>query len=178
MDITETLAELGLAEANHTAEEAVAAAKVSLATLRESASTVESVTAAHSSASQEIERFKGEIETVKASLTTAQTELQAFREKEAEAVKAANAELIQAAVNRGAIPSQDTAAKDFWSKSLESDPTGAKAALAALPGIAGATETVVASQAGTVAPLTREEFDALPTFERNKFIRSGGKVAK
>jgi len=176
MDITETLAELGLAEANQTAEEAVAAAKVSLATLRESASTVETVTAAHTSASQEIERFKGEIETVKASLTTAQTELQAFRDKEAESVKAANAELIQAAVNRGAIPSKDEATKSFWSKSLESDPTGAKAALAALPGTPEATETVVASMPGSKPTLSKEEFKKLSPVQQNAHMRAGGKV--
>lgn len=177
MDITATLAELGLAEANHTAEEAVAAAKASLATLRESASTVETVSAAHQNASQEIERFKGEIETVKASLQTAETELQAYRDKEAEAVKAANAELIQAAINRGAIPSKDETTKAFWEKSLESSPEEAKAALAALPGAPEAKETVVASMAGAPAAISRAEFDKMSPIERNKYMRSGGKIS-
>lgn len=178
MEKTELLIELGLIESATSEDEAVTAAKAALATLRESASTVETVTAAHTSASQEIERFKGEIETVKASLTTAQTELQAFRDKEAEAVKAANAELIQAAVNRGAIPSQDEATKSFWSKSLESDPAGAKAALAALPGAPDATESVVAAMAGTKPSMTREEFEKMNPREKNEYMRNGGKLTK
>ena len=182
MDIT-PLIELGLVEAGQEPETALEVAKAAVATLRESASTAEAVTAAHSSASQEIERFKGEIETVKASLTTAQTELQSYRDKEAEAVKAANAELIQAAVNRGAIPPQDDATKGFWAKSLESDAEGAKAALAALPGKEAAKgESVMAGMNkagdGKPEPITRAELDAMSPIDRNAYMRSGGKVIK
>jgi hypothetical protein len=183
MDIISTLTELGLVETANTPEEAVTAAKASIATLREAASTVETVTAAHTSASQEIERFKGEIETVKASLTTAETELKAFRDKEAEAVKAANAELIQAAVNRGAIPPQDEATKGFWADSLESNHEKAKAALAALPGKEAAKgESVMAGMNkagdGKPEPITRAELDAMSPIDRNAYMRSGGKVIK
>jgi hypothetical protein len=182
MEITEILTELGLAESNQTAEEAVAAAKTSLATLRESASTVESVTAARASeleavnaAKAEAARIAGELETVKASLKM-------LEDEKAEQVKAANAEIVQAAVNRGAIPPQDDATKAFWLKSLSIDPESTKAALSALPSKDAASGQSVAAEVvkDGAAPteITRAEFDAMSPVERNKYMRSGGKIAK
>ena len=180
MEITETLAELGLAESGQTPEEAVAAAKATLANLRESAATVETVSASHqaeiekvSAHQAEIDRLKGELETVSA----AKAELE---KKEAEKVEAANAELVQAAINRGAIPPQDEKAKTFWLESLKTNPEFAQAALAALPGTKAAegTSEVVkaASASNSPAPITRAEFDALSPIQRNEFMRAGGKL--
>ena len=182
MEITETLAELGLAESNQTAEEAVAAAKVALASLRESASTAESVTASAASATEavtaanaEVTRLTGELEAV----TAAKVALEA---KEAEVVKAANAELIQAAVTRGAIPPQDEAAKSFWLKSLALDPELTKAALAALPGKEVANSKSVQPSmnkgSGIPDPISRAEFDAMDPTDRNNYMRAGGKIIK
>lgn len=180
MDIIEKLVELGLAEPTHTPEEAISAAKASLASLRESASVIESINASYAAeteavtaAKADVTRLSGELETVKASLKT-------FEDKEAEAVKAANAELIQAAVNRGAIPPQDEATKGFWADSLESNHEKAKAALAALPGKEAAKgESVMAgmNKAGEkVTELTKAEFDAMSPQDKSQFSRSGGRI--
>lgn len=183
MDIISTLTELGLVETANTPEEAVTAAKASIATLRESASTAETVAAANvtqteavTAAQAEVARVTSELETVKASLKT-------YEDEKAEAVKAANAELIQAAVDRGAIPPQDEATKGFWADSLESNPEKAKAALAALPGKEAAKgESVMAGMNkagdGKPDPIARAEFDAMSTIDRNNYIRSGGKIIK
>ena len=182
MEITEILTELGLAESNQTAEEAISAAKTSLATLRESASTVESVTASRPAELEEVRAAKEKAKELSSELETVKASLKVLEDEKAEQVKAANAELIQAAVNRGAIPPQDEATKAFWADSLASNPEGAKAALAALPGKAAASgESVVAEavKAGSApAEITRAEFDAMNPVERNAYMRKGGKVAK
>jgi hypothetical protein len=182
MEITEILTELGLAESTHTAKEAVSAAKASLATLRESASTVESVTAARATDLGFLESARAEIAAKNAELIEKVEALQALQSEKAEQVKAANAELIQAAVNRGAIPPQDDATKAFWADSLASNPEGAKAALAALPGKAAASgESVVAEAVkadSAPAEITRAEFNKMSPVERNQYMRSGGKIAK
>ena len=179
MEITETLAELGLAEAGQTAEEAVSAAKAALATLRESASTVESITAARSAEIEEVNAAKAEVERITGELETVKASLAAFEAKEAESITAARVELVEAAVKRGAIPPQDEATKAFWLESLESNPEKAQAALAALPGkdaAKGESEAVKAANAATPQTITRAEFDALTPIERNQFMRSGGKL--
>jgi len=182
MEITEILTELGLAESNQTADEAVAAAKASLATLRESASTVESVTASRPAELEEVKAAKAEAVRIAGELETVKASLKALEDEKAEQIKAANAEIVQAAVNRGAIPPQDEATKAFWLKSLDLDPESTKAALAALPGKAAASgESVAAAVAKeTKAPveITRAEFDAMSPVERNAYMRKGGKVAK
>jgi hypothetical protein len=181
MDIT-PLIELGLVEANQEPETALEVAKASLATLRESASTVESVTAARATEIEEVKAAKAEVATKTAELLETVTALQALQAEKAEQVKAANAELIQAAVNRGAIPPQDDATKAFWADSLESNPEKAKAALAALPGNPAANgESVMAGMNkgdGKPDPIARAEFDAMSTIDRNNYIRSGGKIIK
>ena len=181
MDITDTLTELGLAEAGQTAEEAVSAAKANLATLRETASSAESVTASHKDAAEKIEAANAEVSRLTTELETVTAAKNALEAKEAESVKAANAELVQAAVNRGAIPPQDEKAKSFWLASLETSPEFAQAALAALPGTKaadGKSEAVKAANAMPMNPdpISRKEFDALNSKDKAAFIKAKGKI--
>lgn len=182
MEIIEILTELGLAEAGQTAEEAVTAAKASLATLRESASTVESVTAARATEIEEVNAAKAELATKVAELETVKASLKTLEDEKAERVTASHKELIQAAIDRGAIPPQDEKAQAFWLNSLKADTESASAALASLKGTEaakGESEAVKAGYASNVpAPISREEFDALSQSERSEFMRSGGKIAK
>jgi hypothetical protein len=182
MEITETLVELGLAEAGQSPEEAVSAAQAALATLRENASTVETVTASNAEIAEKIEAANAEVARLTGELESVRAANAALVERENKAKDKELEDLVQAAVNRGAIPPKDDKTKAFWLESLKANTELAQAALAALPSAqaaSGESEAVKAAAAkpATPDPISRSEFDKLSKPQQNAFMRSGGKIS-
>ena len=130
----EHLIELGLVEASQDVETAMAAAKTSLATLRESASTAETVQAAAVEAAADYDKMK-------ARMTELEEENAKLKKGMSDKASAAADHAIDEAVKAGRIAPQDEATKSFWRSSILADESSAiiLASIPANPALSGQT---------------------------------------
>ena len=120
------LIELGLVEASHDPETALATAKTNLAELRETAAGVETVKAAAAADGDELTKLK-------AKYMELEEENKTLKKGMTEKAKAAADVAIADAVKAGRIAPLDEAAKSFWHESIISNPASANI-LASMPG--------------------------------------------